>query len=394
MSAAVSFAVDRTDGAARAGILSTPHGDVPTPAFMPVGTRGTVRALDSRDLEEAGVRLLLANAYHLMLRPGAAVVAELGGLHRFGSWPGPTLTDSGGFQVFSLEPAVDDDGVTFRSTYDGSRVRLTPESATRVQEDLGADIAMVLDELIGLPAPRDRVEAAMRRTLRWAERAREAHRREDQALFGIVQGGVDPDLRAESARATAALGFPGFGIGGLSVGEPPEERVRAIEAVIPELPADRVRYVMGLGDTEGVLEAVGRGCDLFDCVWPTRLARHGKVLSRLGDYSIGRAEFTGDGRPIDPECGCLACDRYSRGYLRHLRLTGELLGHRLLSIHNLTYTLEVLAGARAAIAAGRFEEYRSGLAEARTTRGSRGGVRYGGSGPGAAGAPHPTEDRC
>jgi queuine tRNA-ribosyltransferase len=353
-----------------------------------------VKAVDARDLAEVGAQMVLANTYHLMLRPGSDVVAGLGGLHAFSAWDGPMLTDSGGFQVFSLDPEVDDDGVTFRSTYDGSRVRLTPESAARVQEELGADVAMVLDELVGLPADRDRVETAMRRTLRWAARARAAHRRDDQALFGIVQGGVDAELRAESARETAALGFPGFGIGGLSVGETPEERNRAIDAVLPELPSDRVRYVMGLGDTEGVLDAVARGCDLFDCVWPTRLARHGKVLSRAGDYSIRRAEFAADPDPIDPDCPCLTCARYSRGYLRHLKATGELLGHRLLTIHNLTYTLGVLSGARRAIERGCFEEYRSELAVARTTRGPQGRVRYGGSGPRAAGATHPTEDRC
>jgi queuine tRNA-ribosyltransferase len=368
MSRAVRFEPAEFDGRARTGTLHTRHGPVDTPAFMPVGTRGTVRALDGRDLAEAGAQMVLANTYHLMLRPGAEVVAALGGLHGFASWEGATLTDSGGYQVFSLGPSVDEDGVTFRSTYDGSQVRLTPERAVEVQEQLGADVAMVLDELVGLPAPPERVEAAMRRTLRWAARARAVHRRADQAQFGIVQGGVDPELRAESARETAALGFPGFGIGGLSVGEAPDERAVAIEATVAELPPQAARYVMGLGDTEGVLDAVALGCDLFDCVWPTRLARHGKVLSRLGDYSIRRAEFANDDRPIDPDCPCLTCSRYTRGYLRHLRVTGELLGHRLLSIHNLSYTLGVLAGARAAIARGEFQAYREGLAEARRTQ--------------------------
>jgi queuine tRNA-ribosyltransferase len=244
-----------------------------------------------------------------------------------------------------------------------------------VQEHLGADVAMVLDELIGLPAPRERVRDAMERTLRWAERALAAHRRADQALFGIVQGGVDTDLRAESAARTAALGFAGFGIGGLSVGEEPPERNAAITAAVAELPPDRVRYVMGLGDTEGVLEAVARGCDLFDCVWPTRLARHGKVLSRAGDYSIRRAEFARDESPIDPDCPCLTCARYSRGYLRHLRVTGELLGHRLLSIHNLTYTLGVLADARSSITTGTFAEYRDAVVAGRKMRGAQGRLR-------------------
>ena len=364
----VAFAPGAADGRARTGTLTTPHGAVPTPAFMPVGTRGTVRGVGVDDLGDSGAVMVLANTYHLMLRPGAEVVASLGGLHEFTGWQGPMLTDSGGYQVFSLEPDLDEDGVTFSSTYDGSRVRLTPEDAVAVQELLGADVAMVLDHLIGLPAPPEAVRDAMERTLRWSERALEAHRRPDQALFGIVQGGVDTDLRAESAARTAALGFAGFGIGGLSVGESAADRAEALDAVIPELPGDAVRYVMGLGDTEGVLDAVERGCDLFDCVWPTRLARHGKVLSRLGDYSIRRAEFADDPEPIDPECGCFTCRTHSRGYLRHLRVTDELLGHRLLSIHNLTYTLGVVTEARGAIEAGRFEAFRAALAETRASR--------------------------
>ncbi len=361
MSEAIRFRIDYRDGAVRAGTLSTAHGDVATPAFLPVGTRGTVRTLDSRDLVEAGVQIVLANTYHLMLRPGADVVESLGGLHRFMGWDRPILTDSGGFQVFSLEPKVDEDGVVFRSAYDGSEVRLTPEEAVVIQERLGPDIAMVLDVLVGLPAPVETVRGAMQRTLRWAERALETHRRSDQALFGIVQGGTEIDLRLESAAATAALGFSGFGIGGLSVGEGAEDRNAVLEAVVGELPEVKPRYVMGLGDTEGVLDAVERGCDLFDCVWPTRLARHGKVLSPYGDYSIRRAEFAGDGAPIDEECPCLTCRRYTRAYLRHLHTTGEMLGPRLLSVHNLTYTLGMLAESREAIAAGGFAAYRSAL---------------------------------
>lgn len=368
MSEAVSFRVEHHDGAARAGVMLTPHGAVPTPAFMPVGTRGTVRALDGRDLTEVGTAMVLANTYHLMLRPGAETVAALGGLHRFMAWEGPILTDSGGYQVLSLEPRVDEDGVAFRSAYDGAAVRLTPEGAVAVQERLGPDVAMMLDVPVALPAPRDRTRRAMERTLRWAERARAVHRRSDQALFGIVQGGTDPELRAESAAATAALGFPGFGIGGLAVGEAAEERHAALEAAVGALPPDSVRYLMGLGDTEGVLTAVAQGCDLFDCVWPTRLARHGKVLSRHGDYAVRRAEFAGEAGPIDPDCPCLTCRRYSLGYLRHLRVTGELLGHRLLSIHNLTYTLGLLAGARRAVAAGEFAAYREGALAGRRTR--------------------------
>ncbi|MBU1227107.1 MAG: tRNA guanosine(34) transglycosylase Tgt [Actinobacteria bacterium] len=365
MSDPVRFEVLATDGPARRGLLGTPHGSVPTPAFMPVGTRATVRALDPDDLRQAGTGMVLANTYHLMLRPGDDIVERMGGLHGFMGWDGPLLTDSGGYQVFSLDPRLDDDGVTFRSTYDGSTVRMTPEISVAVQERLGADIAMVLDHLVGLPAPLDRVREALQRTLRWSERAIEAHRRPDQALFGIVQGGVDPELRAESAAATAALGFPGFGIGGLSVGEEAEDRNRAIAATVAELPAGKVRYVMGLGDTEGVLDAVAGGCDLFDCVWPTRLARHGKVLTSAGDFSIRRAEFADDPAPLDESCRCRTCRNHSRAYLRHLLMTGELLVYRLLSIHNLTYTLGVMQGARDAIAAGGFEAFRSGLAASR-----------------------------
>ncbi len=361
----ISFSRETTDGAARTATLMTPHGVVATPAFMPVGTRATVRAVGVDDLAAVGATMVLANTYHLMLRPGAKTIDAVGGVQRFMGWDGPVLTDSGGFQVFSLDPRIDEDGVTFRSTYDGSLVRMTPESSVATQELIGSDIAMVFDHLVGLPAPRPVVAEAMERTLRWSERARVAHRRGDQALFGIVQGGVDPELRAESARRTAALDFPGFGIGGLSVGESPEERSTALDAVAAELPPGRPRYVMGLGDTAGVLDAVARGFDLFDCVWPTRLARHGKALTTRGDFSIRRAEFTTDSAPLDPDCSCFTCRHHSRAYLRHLRVTDELLGHRLLSIHNLAYTMSVLAQARAAIAAGEFAAFRRAVLERR-----------------------------
>jgi queuine tRNA-ribosyltransferase len=324
---------------------------------MPVGTRGTVKTVDVADLAAVGAEMILANTYHLMLRPGAETVSALGEVHGFTGWKGPILTDSGGYQVFSLASRVTEDGVLFRSTYDGATVELTPERAVHVQEQLGSDIAMVLDHLVGLPAPRGEVEAAMERTLRWSRRALDAKQRCDRALFGIVQGGVDPELRARSAAGTAALGFAGFGIGGLSVGEPAADRDRAIEAVVPELPPDRVRYVMGLGDTEGILAAVGRGCDLFDCVLPTRLARHGKALTRNGDFGIKRSEWAREEKPIDPECGCFTCRTHSRGYLRHLHLSKEPLGRRLLTIHNLHYTLELMAGIRTAICAGSFDQF-------------------------------------
>ncbi len=354
-------------GRARRGRFTSAHGAVGTPAFMPVGTRASVRALDSGDLEDLGAQMMLANTYHLMLRPGAELVAGRGGLHRFAGWERPMLTDSGGFQVFSLAPAVSEEGVAFKSTYDGDRVFLSPEDAVAVQEKLGADIAMQLDVLVGLPAPHPEVEAAMERTLRWGERSLAAHTRTDQALFGIVQGGVDSELRGRSAAATGARDFAGFGIGGLSVGESPTERNQAIEVTVAELPATKLRYVMGLGDTEGVLAAIARGCDLFDCVWPTRLARHGKVFTATGDYSIKRAEFAQDDRPLEEGCDCHTCWRYSRAYLRHLKGTGEPSAQRLLSIHNLRYTMRLMSGVRAAIEADRFEEF---VAECTARRGA------------------------
>lgn len=353
----VSLRIESSDGAARCGVLLTPHGEVATPAFMPVGTRGSVRGLDAADLRGLGADVLLANTYHLMLRPGADVVAELGELQTFMGWPGPVLTDSGGYQVFSLEPKVSDEGVVFKSTYDGSRVELTPERAVEIQEQLGSDIAMVLDELVGLPAPLETLRSAMERTLRWSERALRAKTRPDRALFGIVQGGTDASLRAESAGRTAALGFPGFGIGGLSVGESRDELRSTLDATIPELPMAAPRYVMGLGDTEQLLDAVARGIDMFDCVLPTRLARHGKVLHPAGDYSIRRREWARDAAPLQVGCDCPACAAYSRGYIRHLFQTKEQLGGRLVSLHNLRYTLRLLAEARLAIAERRFEPW-------------------------------------
>ncbi|MCP3974358.1 MAG: tRNA guanosine(34) transglycosylase Tgt [bacterium] len=354
-------------GQARSGLLRTAHGDVATPGFMPVGTRGSVRGIDAADLEGLGAEMLLANTYHLMLRPGEGVVAALGELQTFMGWRGPVLTDSGGYQVFSLEPRVSEEGVVFRSTYDGSRVELTPERAVAVQEALGSDIAMVLDELVGLPAPVDVVRNAMERTLRWSERAQQAKSRDDRALFGIVQGGADPGLRAESASRTAALGFDGYGIGGLSVGESREDMIGALDAVLPQLPDDAPRYVMGLGDTEQLLDSISRGVDLFDCVLPTRLARHGKVLHPDGDFSMRRREWAQDEQPLDSECDCPTCDRYSRGYIRHLFQTKELLGGRLLSLHNLRYTLRLMEQARASIVHGTFERWRDGVLARRLT---------------------------
>lgn len=362
---AVTWTSLTTDDEARAGTLHTPHGDVATPAFMPVGTRAAVKAVDTDDLLAVGAEMILANTYHLMLRPGTDLIAKLGGLHGFMSWKGPILTDSGGFQIFSLEPDITEDGATFKSIYDGSTVHLTPEQAVTTQERLGPDIAMVLDVCVGLPAPRQVVEDQMRRTLRWAERCLDAHTRTDQSLFGIVQGGVDIELRAESARETAALGFDGIAIGGLSVGEPPEERNAALSAAVAELPHDRPRYVMGLGDTEGLLDAIVRGADMFDCVIPTRLARHGRALTSTGDFNVNKTEFTEDETPLDAECGCTTCSRYSKAYLRHLIRSKEISAHRLLTIHNLTYTLGLVAGARQAIVDGKLATYIDVLRENR-----------------------------
>jgi queuine tRNA-ribosyltransferase len=363
---AVTWASLATDGAARAGTLHTPHGHVATPAFIPVGTRAAVKAVDTDDLEAVGAEMILANTYHLMLRPGEDLIADMGGLHEFMSWDGPILTDSGGFQIFSLEPKIDEEGAVFSSVYDGATVRLTPEDAVSIQQKLGPDIAMVLDVCVGLPAPREAVQAEMERTLRWAERCRDAHTREDQSLFGIVQGGVDVELRAESARRTADLGFDGIAIGGLSVGEPANERNAALVAATQELPQDRPRYVMGLGDTDGLLDAIERGADMFDCVIPTRLARHGRALTAAGDFNVNRVEFTDDTAPLDPECRCLTCSRYSKGYLRHLVRMKELSAHRLLTIHNLTYTLDLVAGARKAITEGNLSDYVTSVRESRT----------------------------
>ncbi|HVM01231.1 MAG TPA: tRNA guanosine(34) transglycosylase Tgt [Acidimicrobiales bacterium] len=361
---ALRFDVEAVDGAARAGVVTTARGAFATPCFMPVGTRGAVRAVSSADLEDLGAEVVLANAYHLMLRPGADVVAGLGGVHGFASWTGQVLTDSGGYQVFSLEPSVDDDGVTFRSTYDGSSHRLTPEGAVRVQELLGADIAMVLDVCPPLPSPPGDVRRAVERTAAWARRCRDAHRREGQALFGIVQGGVDEALRVESAERTVALGFDGHAVGGLSVGEGRDEMLAALAATTVVLPAGAPRYLMGVGDPVGLVEAVALGVDLFDCVLPTRLARHGTVLTGGGRLNLRNAAHRGDGSPLDPDCPCPVCGRWSRAYLRHLLRVGDPGAVRLVTLHNLAWTLGLVRRARAAVVAGRLAALRSEVAAA------------------------------
>ena len=358
----LAFEVQAHVGSARAGTLTLPRGAFATPVFMPVGTRGAVRSLSSGDLEILGAPIILGNTYHLMLRPGAEVIASLGGLHRFEDWSGRMLTDSGGFQVFSLGPKVDDDGVTFSSVYDGSLHRFTPETAVRVQEELGADIAMLLDVCPPLPSPPHVVRAAVERTTAWAVRQRVAHRRSDQVQFGIVQGGVDVDLRAEHATRTVEIGFDGYAIGGLSVGETKAQMYPAIEATNAVLPSTLPRYLMGVGDPRSLVEAVARGVDMFDCVLPTRLARHGTVLTSTGRLQIRNATFARDDRPLDEACGCPTCARHSRAYLRHLQQVGELTAARLLTMHNLAFLLALMADMRASIVDGTFEAFRASVA--------------------------------
>ncbi len=360
--------IEATDGAARTGVVHTARGSYRTPAFMPVGTRGAVKALDSSDLEAVGADVVLANTYHLMLRPGAETVAALGGLHRFMGWEGHLLTDSGGFQVHSLSPDVDDDGVTFTSVYDGSSARLTPESTVEIQGLIGADIQMVLDVCATLPAEPDVLRLAVERTAAWAARARRHHRHlqsrpEGQALFGIIQGGTDPVLRKESARRTVDLDFDGYGIGGLSVGELRPAMLAALAATVPELPVDRPRYLMGVGDPVGLVEAIALGVDQFDCVAPTRMARHGSILTRAGKLNLRNAAFARDSGPLDPGCPCSTCCRWSRGYLRHLLRVGDPAAWRLLSIHNLRFTLDLMDAARLAISAGRLGDLRREVTE-------------------------------
>lgn len=359
----VEFTVSARDGAARTGVARTARGDYRTPLFMPVGTRGAVKYLSADDYSRLGARIVLGNTYHLMLRPGAEVVRDLGGLGAFSGWDGLTLTDSGGFQVFSLEPQVDDDGVTFRSVYDGDRHRFTPETAVAVQEAIGADIQMVLDVCPPLPSPPEEIRLALERTAAWAARARSAHRRTDQSLFGIVQGGISTSMRAESARRTVELDFDGYGIGGLSVGETREEMLPALEAAIAELPEDRPRYLMGVGDPASMVEAIALGVDQFDCVLQTRLGRHGTALTGLGRLQLSNAAHARSEDPIDPGCGCEVCARHSRGFIRHLLKTGEPTASRLVSLHNVAWTLQLMTSAGEAIAERRYDAFRREVLE-------------------------------
>ncbi|HYD10193.1 MAG TPA: tRNA guanosine(34) transglycosylase Tgt [Acidimicrobiales bacterium] len=360
MTRVVDIEIHAIDGDARAGTVTTRRGTFETPVFMPVGTKGAVKHLTSRDLEELGIEIQLANTYHLMLRPGADTVHELGGIHGFEDWHGHVLTDSGGYQVFSLNPKVDDGGATFTSTYDGSKHRLTPEDAVRIQGLIGADIQMVLDVCAPLPSDDRTLRTAVDRTAAWAARARNAPgRAAGQALFGIVQGGTNVHLRKESAARTVELDFDGNAIGGLSVGETRAEMLPALEATTELLPLDKPRYLMGVGDPAGMVEAVARGVDMFDCVLPTRLARHGTLLTNGGRVNLRNAQWTRSDEPPDPTCGCSTCARWSKGYLRHLLAVNEPTAARLTTVHNIAWLHGLVRGWRRAILAGTFEQERA-----------------------------------
>lgn len=362
MGAAVRLTVEAVSGRARAGMLATPHGVVPTPLFMPVGTAATVKGVDIGRVAATGAGMLLSNTYHLHLRPGEEVIAAAGGLARFMGWHGPTLTDSGGYQVFSLarQVAVSDAGAFFRSHLDGALVELTPETAIAIQERIGADVVMQLDHVVGLPADHRDVAVAMRRSIVWAERCRAAQRRDDQALFGIVQGGLEEDLRRESAERLRSLDFPGYAVGGLSVGEGTAAMLATLRVTVPCLPTDRPRYLMGVGKPTDVVAAVAEGIDMFDCVLPTRCGRNALGFTFTGPLRLRNARFVRDDRPLEADCPCPAC-RHGRGYLRHLFLAGEMLGPILLSIHNLTFYQRLMATLRTAILADRLAVERDRL---------------------------------
>ncbi|MDR1068528.1 MAG: tRNA guanosine(34) transglycosylase Tgt [Clostridiales Family XIII bacterium] len=361
---AITFELKHTDAktAARRAALTTPHGVIETPAFMPVGTNATVKAVLPESLDEVGAQIVLANTYHLFLRPGHEIVAEAGGLHQFMHWDKPILTDSGGFQVFSLGAInkITETGVTFRSHIDGSLNTLTPEKSIEVQNALGADIIMAFDECISYPMDKDGTAAATERTSRWLERCKDAHKRTDrQALFGIMQGGMYPDLRERSAADIVALDLPGYAIGGLSVGEPKALMYEILDGCTPLLPENKPRYLMGVGSPDAIFEAVERGIDMFDCVLPTREARHGSVMTSVGDVNIKNARYERDFGPLDPNCDCYTCRNYSRAYLRHLFKAGEILSHMLLSIHNLRFLLRLTEDIRSAIENDRFTEFKN-----------------------------------
>jgi queuine tRNA-ribosyltransferase len=357
-----AFTLQATDGEARAGVIRTTHGDVPTPAFMPVGTKGTVKTVDPDELAGIGTTILLGNTYHLHFRPGDELIAELGGLHRFMGWDGPILTDSGGFQVFSLRDTlleVDDEGVTFRSVYDGSPARLSALDSARIQANLGSDIAMCLDICLPAGVSRRDLEQAVRRTTLWARKQHAAPRPPGQLRFGIAQGAADPELRRRSIEEIAELDFDGNALGGLSVGEDRALMFETVGWAAPSFPAGKPRYFMGIGDPEGVLEVIERGIDMFDCVLPTRTARTGSALTWEGRLNLRNAPFARDPRPLDDDCTCPTCLRFSRAYLRHLINQQELLGLRLLSLHNLRFLLDLTAGARQAIERGQLRSFKA-----------------------------------
>jgi queuine tRNA-ribosyltransferase len=359
-----AFALEATDGRARRGTISTLRGDIRTPAFMPVGTAGTVKAMLPESVRATGADVLLGNTYHLMLRPGAERVARLGGLHRFMGWERPILTDSGGFQVMSLADLrkLDEDGVTFRSHIDGSRHRLTPERSMEIQRLLGSDIVMAFDECPSLPADRERIESSMRLSMRWAERSREAFGdRPGHALFGIQQGGLEPDLRAESAAALTRIGFEGYAVGGLAVGEGQEAMFDVLDVAPGMLPEDRPRYLMGVGKPDDIVGAVARGIDMMDCVLPTRSGRTGQAWTRRGQVNIRNVRHAEDPRPLDDKCACPCCRTYSRAYLHHVSRAKEIIAAMLLTWHNLHYYGELMAQMRDAISAGRFAKWERGF---------------------------------
>ncbi|MGD8584495.1 MAG: tRNA guanosine(34) transglycosylase Tgt [Chloroflexota bacterium] len=364
------FEIQQTDsdGSARAGLFQTPHGSIPTPIFAPVGTLGTVKALRPADLSELGAELVLSNTYHLYLRPGDEIVRDMGGLHSFMAWDGPILTDSGGFQVFSLSDTrkVDADGVTFRSHLDGSQHRFTPERSVRIQENLGADIIMAFDEC---PPPDDYkyVQESLARTHDWAVRCLVAQTRSDQALFGIVQGGIFPDLREQSARFLMELAFPGYAIGGLSVGESKADMYATLDVLNPILPKDKPRYLMGVGAAEDLVNGVLRGIDIFDCVLPTRLARHGAAMVVGGRLNMHNAQYRRDPKPIDPTCQCYACSHFSRAYIRHLVKSNEILGHILLTTHNVHFLLDLMRQLRNHILTGTVRQFARSFLSAYTS---------------------------
>jgi len=364
----MKFEVHATDGEARRGTLALAHGVVETPAFMPVGTYGTVKAMSPAELEQVGAQIVLGNTFHLWLRPGLEVIGKFGGLHRFMGWKHPILTDSGGFQVFSLGELrrISEEGVAFQSPINGDKLFLTPEEAMRIQRVLDSDIAMVFDECTGYPATHAEAAKSMQLSLRWAERSKRAFEGSPNALFGIVQGGMHEDLRDESLAGLAAIGFHGYAIGGVSVGEPKEDMERIVAHTAPRMPRDAPRYLMGVGTPEDLVESVSHGVDMFDCVLPTRNARNGWLFTRSGDVKIKNARHRDDDSPLDPQCACYTCRNFSRAYLHHLHRANEILGARLNTIHNLHYYLELMAGMREAIAAGQFVSWEEGFSRERS----------------------------